>query len=321
MDASLYTDGEYATFITFKEPVVRVAPWQNKEVAASITFPSTLLEPGPHHVKIGAVENPANRVTQGIAPRVGIEMKIKFDIPYPGKYARFQLDIPYINTGEKLPVTLTTKSLGKETINTIQGTITISNDEKIQSILPVTINSVQSEEEKSYHQVLTTENLLPGDYHAQASLTYDGIYGEANTDFRIGSRYVNVTNYTKTFEQGKIGEMIIAIAGRWNGNIDDVYATIDVAQEGRGITTLKTPSISLGPWESSILRTYIETATLTPGYYDIVITLHYLGGSTVEKGQILIYKKIHINTTYILIVAIALIVIIDILWLLRKRKS
>ena len=226
MDASLYTDGEYATFITFKEPVVRVAPWQNKEVAASITFPSTLLEPGPHHVKIGAVENPANRVTQGIAPRVGIEMKIKFDIPYPGKYARFQLDIPYINTGEKLPVTLTTKSLGKETINTIQGTITISNDEKIQSILPVIINSVQSEEEKSYHQVLTTENLLPGDYHAQASLTYDGIYGEANTDFRIGSRYVNVTNYTKTFEQGKIGEMIIAIAGKLNNNINYIFSTI-----------------------------------------------------------------------------------------------
>ncbi len=320
IDANFYTDGQYTDFITFKEPIVRVPPSQTKEVHATITFPQKPLPPGQHHIKIGVIENPINRATQGITPRVGVEMKIKFDIPYPGKYLSLNLEIPNINTGEKLPINLYTKSLGKQTIDYVTGTITLTSGTTTIKELPITLHTINPEEEKTYSITLPPESLPPGDYQAAASIIYDTTYGEASTNFRIGSLYINITNYTQKFQQGKIEEMAITIASRWNKNIDDVYATIDINKEGRTVLSLKTPSISLRPWEESILRAYLDTTSLATGTYDTTITLHYLTSTTIQQTQILIYKEIHINTNYLLIGIILLILLIDILWLIKRKK-
>lgn len=322
IDAHLYATGEYASLITFPEKVVTIPKDQTREVQATITFPESILTPGPQHIKIGVIENPIEeRATQGVVPKVGVEMKVKFDIPYPGKYLQFRLEVPLINTGEKLPVYLHLKSFGKEVVEHMTGTITLSTTEKDYYALPVSLEKIQPEEERLINNLLPTNDFPPGDYQATGTFTYDGLAGFAETDFRIGSLFVNLTNMTLTFERGTIAPVELHIASRWNKNIDDVYATIDISQNNKLVTSLKTPSISLSPWETSILRAYWDTHERERGNYDTTITLHYTGTTTTFQKTFTVYETLKISTTPILIGIIIFIILVDLLWLLRKKKS
>jgi len=322
IQANIYASGEYASFITFFEMIVRIEGGQMREIFATARFPDTPLTPGPQHVKIGVIEESLDTSqVQGVIPKVGVETKVKFDVPYPGKYIQFRLEVSPVNTGERLPVALFIKSYGREVIEHLRGTITLGTQERAYETIPVSLASILPHEERTFSTSVATDIFPPGDYFASGTFTYDGLQGFAETDFRIGTLYVNLTNYTRIFERGTVAPLDLHIASRWNKNIDDVYATIDIMQDGRGVAQLRTPSVSLGLWETAMLKTYWDTGGRSKGDYQARITLNYAQTSSTFDGTFIVYEKIKIDTTYILIGIIAFIVIVDALWFLRKRKS
>ncbi len=319
--AHLYASGEYASLLTFKETIIKIPAYQAYEVKAKIRFPEAILTPGPQHIKIGVIEEPADNIqAQGVIPKAGVETKLKFAVPYPGKYLQLRLEVPSVNAGERLPVQLFIKSYGKETVERLSGSIALEAAQQVLKTIPVSLHEILPDEERSFQDFVKTEDMPAGDYMATGIFAYDRFQGFASTDFRIGTLYVNLTNFTKTFERDTVAQLDLHIASRWNENIDDVYATIEIMQDGRGVASMQTPGVSLNPWQTAILRTYWDTNGIAQGNYQARITLHYAQTSSVFDGDLVVYAKIKVNTTYILIGIIAFIILVDVIWLLRKKK-
>ncbi|MDO8556681.1 MAG: hypothetical protein Q7R96_05935 [Nanoarchaeota archaeon] len=321
INAHFYIEGVYKQYITLKEEVVAIEPGQMREIQGMITFPEKPLEPGQQHIKIGVIEEPLNKgEVQGVIAKAGVEMRVRFDVPYPGKYTTLRLEIPPINAGEKLPITVYLKNLGKETINELTGTIHLETEGNIIKTLPFSYTNFLTGTEKTYSTTQPTNDFKPGDYQATVLIDYDGTKALATTDFKLGTLFVNLTNYTRIHQQGSISPITLDIQSRWNKNIDDIYAIISITDQGRELAHLQTPSISLIPWDQGVIRAYWDVTNTPPGDYTGIITLHYAGTQHDYPALFTVYKKLTIPTNYLLIGIIALIILIDILWLLFRKK-
>ena len=323
IDAHLYADGRYEDLIELPFEIIRLGIGEVREVKIKISFYKEVIEPGEQHVKIGVIAEPIGLgVSQtGIVPKTAVEMKVKFDVPYPGKYVSLLLAIPDINAGEDLPVSLKLRNLGKETINNVKGEIFLEEDENLAGKIEFGMRNILPKTDAEYGTVVNTTGFKPGNYKGIAIVDYDGLKAASEVDFRIGSLFVNLTNHSKYFEKDSITPFDLHIQNRWNGKIDNVNADIIISREGNQVVSMKTPSINLNPWEASILRTYWDTHGLEKGEYDALVKINHLGSSSDYSLKVYIYEKIKIDITYILIGIIILIILVDILWLWRRRKS
>ncbi|MEK6904235.1 MAG: hypothetical protein AABW87_01440 [Nanoarchaeota archaeon] len=323
IDAHLYADGRYEDLIELPFEIIRLGIGEVREMKIKISFYKGVIEPGEQHVKIGVIAEPVGLgVSQtGIVPKTAVEMKVKFDVPYPGKYASLLLAIPDINAGEDLPVSLKLRNLGKETISNVKGEIFLEEDENLAGKIEFGMRNILPKTDAEYGTVVNTTGFKPGNYKGIAIVDYDSLKAASEVDFRIGSLFVNLTNHSKYFEKDSITPFDLHIQNRWNGKIDNVNADIIISREGNQVVSMKTPSINLNPWEASILRTYWDTHGLEKGEYDALVKINHLGSSSDYNLKVYIYEKIKIDITYILIGIIILIILVDILWLWRRRKS
>jgi hypothetical protein len=137
---------------------------------------------------------------------------------------------------------------------------------------------------------------------------------------------IKIINYTRTFFKDKINKFNIEIKSLWNSKIDDIFAEVEVLSNAKEVSSFRTVSVSLEPWEKKTISTFWDMQGLDEGTYDVEINLFYQGQTTELKDAIEIVTKKEelagfLTVTNLLIAAVLLLIIINIIILVRKSKK
>lgn len=280
-----------------------------------ITLPDNLDSPGMHTISVGAKQRP--REDQFIGTVVDIRSTIYVFAPYPGRYAEIELFVPDGNIDEQIPIEVKVINRGKEDLNVAVNVDFFNEKGEILFSMPFTPVLMGQSDEKYFRKFLDTSGYLPGNYLADAEAVYGTSEDKssANRSFRIGSLFVNITNFTESLPRKGIQKFIINIENKWNGEIREVYADVNLTNGVENIT-FRTPSTDLSPWNNGALTGFLDTDELE-GEYTTYIVLSYAGQQTIASGKLVIEEFNLIMLVIIGIIALAIIAYLA--YRLRKK--
>jgi hypothetical protein len=322
-NVSLAFSGEFNAYIRFSSQHVVVPPGGMHTFSFLLDFPAQIKKPGRHLVQIHAIEAPLGKKS-GIVPLTAVNSFLYITVPYTGKYVEFDIKTHDVNAGEEITFTLSLRNLALENISSAVTTLFIINrrDETVQTLATKSI-LLPAQTTREETLLLPTTALEPGPYRAIAILDYDGEKSpEKEISFRIGTLFVELLNFTTHFTAEEINTFTLDVENRWNLDIDHLYGEISIFKEKQLIgNALRTPSLSLEPWERKTLTAFWDTRGLESGLYDAQITLFYSNMTTQKTGAVQILEQFTFNWTYILAGVICLILLIDfLLWIHHRRK-
>lgn len=323
-DCEPYATGEFSEYLTFSD-LTETGP-NEKSFRVTVKMPAEIGTPGKHTLYIGVTDIEKSAST-GISVITKVRKAVNFMVLYETKYAAAAFSAPNINEDETAIFRFEVSNFGKQDLMLVYGKVDIFNikGEKVGSVKSKS-TSIKSTETKTISAEWDSHGTIAGEYTAVGTLVYDSIEKIMNSTFLIGTKEVEILNYTKNFEIGKISRMDIDIINRWNGPINDLYAVVNVGQ-----IEFKTPSISLNAFQSSTLTGHIDTTNLESGEHEIEMTLRFDGNEKKEKGIINVFKskekglylpmKLGLNLTTALICLVVLLVLFNIIIVLRMRKK
>lgn len=254
-------------------------------VDVRLKLPEKIDKPGDNRISIVAREKPVE--IGFIATAVEIRGTIIIAVPYPGKYAEVGLQVSDGNIDSLIPVFAKIYNRGKEKL-TVNLNINFYTDKSDfvshMSFEPV---DMESGSDRDFRRPLNTSGFKPGNYMAEAILNY-GETVKTNQTFRIGYLFVNITNFTDKLPQTGIQKFVVGIQSRWNGDIEDVYADINISNSSYNYI-FRTPSKRLLAWGEETLVGFLDTTNLN-GEYDSDVIVSYSGKQTVSHGRLLVYK-------------------------------
>src|SRR3989344_3841979 len=322
IEATLYLGGDLAQYAVLSKESILIKKGQSAVAFYTIKLPENLAVPGLHLLKIGAKENlPSYVEGTGISARTSVESLLKIFVPYPGKYAEMSFDVNNVNINDPIIFNILLTNLGKEQIQKAKATIEIY--ESNLKIASLNANEMPIASESAGMLTATyADTSKPGIFLAKALVNYDGILINDSKEFRIGILSVEIINHTKQFKQDAINPFDIQIASKWNSRIDDIYGEIEIYQDNKKITpAFKTPSADLNPCEKKTLTSYWDTTGLPPAAYQAKITLSYMNLTTQKMVDISIIKKFELNKTLLLTIFVIAIVLLDLLWIILRKKK
>jgi hypothetical protein len=312
-------EGDLAEYAVIKDPSPDGGP-RNVEVA--LTLPD-YLEPGSHTLYIVATQASSigEATVGGVASvRTGVNV---FAL-YPGEYPSF--DGVYandLNVNEKTNMVIGLSNEGEDTIADASGIITIY-DQNNNTIAILHTNSVSVKPFEK--QTLSAEldaavyNLSVGTYRAVGNLTCDGtnVNHTEETNFIVGTMNVDIVDTTPDVIVNATNKYYINLESDWSGDIDNVYAKITMP-DGK---VIKSPNVDMikstqGSKAQAQIETYMETTDLSPGSYDVDITVYYKGLSRSNKiklnvieGKAPIIEKPKLITPMTIFIALGILVIL-----------
>jgi len=314
----LYAEGDFENHTTFSKQTVT----GEETFKVYIDFPpdNGSFKPGRHSLLIGAKEFLPESERQFFSTQINVRALVVILVPYPGKFAEVELNVPDGNVNEKIPVEVKVTGRGKESILTDVKVYFYENSRVgdpvfIMNFQPVTIGT---DEQVFFRKVLNTEGYKPGVYFAEAIADYSEDRVNASQTFRIGSVFVNITNFTETLPRGGIREFYIGIESQWNNEFDGVFADVNVSNANESVV-FRTPSIYLKRWEKSALVGFLDTTDLR-GKYNTEIVLHYVDKMTVVNGVLLIISYVKIIIA-VIIIAVVCCIVAYVIWRRRKQNA
>ena len=321
-ELEVFTRGELGKYVTFDRKTL----FGGGVFTATLKLPEKIDKPGVNEIMI-VVREKVNEST-GIGTSITIQVPIYIHVPYPGKYAEIALKANNVNVGEPVNFYLTILSRGKEDINAKPRIEIFSENESVETLY-LEQTTVKSQETASLKKVLDTSSYRPGAYTALAVVDYGGAESAKTTaEFKIGSLFVKLTNYTDKITINGISKFQVEIESNWNSRIDNVYANVLIGKNAtstESLASFKTPSASLEPWGKASLEGFFDTGNFTKGIYNANITLVYSGNSSSNLVSVKFVKK---ESKLFLTAVLAVIIIILILAILlvkklsiRKRKN
>lgn len=291
---SLYTKGDLSEYVEFdKEELIG-----GGEFTATIKLPQFIEKPGQNVLRIGVKESREGE--GGVGAVVALEGLIIVDVPYPGKYAGISLSVKNINVGEPLNFIVIVDNLGKEDI-TAKTNVEIYSDEQMIKNLDLGSRFIETQKKEEFKKTLNDTELKQGKYKAVAVVDY-GKIAKAEREFKIGRLFVNITDWTKEFEKGKINPFDIKIESLWNNGISDIYASVNISKENKSVDYFKTPSVSIKPWEKTTLKGFFNAEKVKTGNYRAEIILFYEDKTTEKTGNIKVTSSKKIVIVFIVFI-------------------
>ncbi|MCX6774840.1 MAG: hypothetical protein NTY99_01980, partial [DPANN group archaeon] len=299
-DINVTVRGDMLDGVVFENQIIHLEAGESKLVDVNFTIPANLA-PGRHETQILVAELPPPHQQAGLAAVVAVVGQIRVFAPYPDKYAELSgLDIVDTSIGQKAVFKADFKNYGSQEIQSIAGTLEISDvytNEKIASV-PIDIEqNVPTGDSAILYAEWDTTNAKAGTYHVATNVLYDGIAAnQISTNFRVGDKTVKIVNISS-------GQTTIA--------------------------DVKSPTATLSPWSGAQLVAYIDTTNVLPGTYDLKTILHYEDKTTENNTQINITKKtgngiagVNVPPEQLAILAlVALIIVFGLLIARKKRKG
>ena len=276
-EIEVYVKGDLAEYVNLSTTHFK----GNGGVTVILKLPAYIAIPGTHRILIGAIE--VNKELDGmIGGIVAIQAPIDVKVPYPGKYAEASFNVMNVNEGEKAKFDLRINNLGTELIS-VTPQIDIfegSYDNRIQTKI-LQEEEINSKEQRQILGFLETSTFEAGTYPVKAFLDYGKLI-ELESLFRVGSLFMNITNYTYKFETGKINKFDIEVENLWNLEMKEVYAYVSITDAGNVLDTFTTASMNMAPWEKKTLTGFFDATNIKPGKYIASLKLFY-GGTSANK--------------------------------------
>ena len=319
-DAELYVSGDFANYTILDTYYLK----RGGSFTATINFPDKAIKPGKNFLHIGAKETFAGG--QGMSARSAVEALIFIEAPYPGKYIEAEFTVNDVNIGEPVDLLVKIKNLGTQDLNKVKVDIDIYSDKNLITTLHTEPRELKKREEAKFETILNTENLKPGSYKTIAIINYDNEIKTIEKEFRIGTLFVEIINYTKKVFENSINKFDVQVESKWNNQINNIFVEVKIFDNSTVIADFRTPSFELNPWERKILTGYLDTKDMSLGIYNMNLTLFYEDKTTIKSDKIEVIKKSSsfkelFTSTVILIIIIILIVISDLIWILRTKKK
>ena len=313
VELEIFTRGELGKYVTFdKKPLAGGGVF-----TAALKLPEKIDKPGVHEIMI-VVREKVDEAT-GIGTAVAIQAPIYIHVPYPGKYAEIALSSHNVNAGEPVNLYLTVISRGKEDINVNPEIEIFSENESVEKF-SLEQAAVKSQESVTLKKILNTSNYRPGSYTALALVYYDAGSAKTASEFKIGSLFVRIINYTDRINIGGIGKLQVWIESNWNSRIDSTYANILITKKENStvLAGFKTPYASLEQWGTGMLEGFFDTGNFTAGNYDANITLFYAANSSSSIASVEFISG-ESRLMIIVIIAAAVVIVLVIIAFLSRR--
>ncbi len=323
--------GDLAEYVTFPEEYLDIPAGGKKFFTFNLKLPETI-RPGTNRLMIGATDvTPPPPGSGGIRAVTAAYKAFVITSPYPGKY----LDIGFSasDAAETKPVTFSINLLsrGTEAISRIYGTIEVFNEQgSIGAVEIEEINDIGPGESRTIYSTWDSKGYKSGDYMAKATINYDNNQSILEAQFKIGTLFLEITNYTKEAYQGEINKIGIEIKSLWNTEIKDVYGEMEIASQ-----TINTMKTDLSPWGKTTLIAYWDASDVAVGDYIAQIRIYYEGKSMDELAKITVLprregeKKAELpfkapSVAVLLVIIIILLVVGNIfivIFLMKKRRG
>jgi len=322
-------EGDFADFVSLDKDQIL----GSGIVKVTLNLPQSVATPGKHRILIGAreilKEGSAGGGTVGIIGQVkGV---IDIFVPYPGRYGEIDFSAFDSNPGDPVNFHLRIFSRGEESITTnsqieiyeaggfrqeesllspIVNFFSLSPSDgvdipkgKLADVLQIGSDTIESGEFIDISAQLDTSKLGSGNYAAVALVTHDGRVVRAEDSFRLGELFIDITDYGKEFERGKINSILISVESFWNEPIENVFITGEVL--GYPGITFQTSSIDLKPWSRGTLIGFFDTSLIKENSFQAKLTAYYEGKTTEKIVNLHFIRK----TDYVLVGLIIVLIV------------
>ena len=293
----------------------------NGAFVLTIRFPEKIEQPGEHAVSVSIKERASE--SSFIQTIVEVGATIKAFVPYPGIYGDLTLNILDGNVDEKIPVELYVINRGNNPLEIKKVYVDfISSDHTLSKSLNFTPYTIPVFGDRYFRKYLDTSGMKPGNYIGRARVDYSDLTREVNKSFRIGSLFVNITNFTNLIVGKGIQKFHVSVENGWNSPILGIYVDVSINNDLNESRTFRTPSIDLNPWEEKTIESYFDADGMTGGY-NVTLNASYGGRNTVVYG--ILNVKDYSLVIYGVSAAVALVFFIIsyfvIRYILRIRKK
>lgn len=310
----LYSRGEFSDLVKFDKKILDGGGSFN----VKIRLPENIEIPGKHTILIGARESSENNDEGNIGTSVAVQVPIIIQVPYPGKYAEVLFNIGNVNFGDNIKFDVEVASMGKEPISAGTSVEIYSNDKKIDDF-DLGSKIIENQKKDVFIKIVNSSKYSPGNYKAIAIIDYQNGIAKADSIFRIGKLFVNISNFTQKVIKKGIRPFEISIESLWNDPIENIYGEVYFLKNNQNITNFITPSISLAGWEKKNLLGYVDSEKFEIGEYDSIIKIFYKNNQTIINGKL---KVIRESDTYLyaIILLVILVIIFAVAYLFYKRN-
>jgi len=298
-----YVSGDLTDYISLEKNEDELKPYENKEIKAIIKYPNEI-SPGLHILKVGVIE--ATKSSSMVGGRVGVESQILIFQKYPGKYLEAEIKVKDGVVNEPVNIDVTVTHKGEVDIDSVSTIIDIYNvaNEKINT-LQLQNFELKAGESKTLNAKWDKPDKA-GEYTAKALITYDGAFTETNYKFKVGEYSLNINNVTVSdLKKGSIGKFDIEVESLWGGEIENVYAQINISNK-----IIHSEKVNIPAWSKQKLTVYWDPVDFENGKYKALLTI-YFGDKSITK-QFEIEIKNNFNIYYIIgsLLLLAIIIIL-----------
>ncbi len=316
----VFAGGEFAEFVSFDKSQIN----GSGSFTAVLKMPESTEKYGRNSLYIRASEN-LSSFGGGVGTSVSVGALIAIRVPYPGKYAEItSFSADSANFGDDAYIKADIASRGRDAVSIEAKVITFKDgDETEFDRIALSEAVIGPADTKSYNHLLDKQKYLSGNYRAKLVISFEGKELTQEVNFRIGTLFMNVTNWTRQAEAGKISRFFLTGESFWGNKIQNVYGAVNILDKtGNLAGSFKTLTADFAPFEKKELEGYIDATELKSGEYTAEMTLAYAGKNTTSVGRIDIIKK-SFNYTLPLIIGGVLIILAFayFYFFARKRKK
>ncbi len=259
---------------------------EKKAYTYEVLMPASFDKPGLHEGEIVVTSAPPKDEESGayLGTAVTLVTQVRVRVPYPGTYAESRLDINAGSVNETVHFILPLSNLGKNPIQSAQGTITVLGQNNVEITKVQTQTAPVPAQQTTELSSSWSSATQPGIYFARALVTYDGKMTSAERTFSVGNIFVEILSLSvKDFRLGGIAKINILAYNKWNLDLPHVYAEIVVYDElGTIVYENKNSFVSVKALEQATVPVFFDTDGLVAGKYRADITLHYEDKKTVK---------------------------------------
>jgi hypothetical protein len=316
----IYITEELAHAIEIGEVELFMKANEIREIPIKIVLPMKMDKPGGHQAIIRVMATPES-ATEGIKVVGSVQMSILVKVPYDKPFLELKASAKDANVGEELVVNIKISNLGEVKIDELR-IISELSDLENNILDKKTFPSVGLGALKSFERTakFDTADFKPGIYKSNVIVSYDGEAALEVIEARIGDLFVGVESYDRYLPKKGIVKFNFNATSMWSSILRDVYADVILIKDGVEVYNVRTPSMSMEPWQTLNFNTFIDTTNLELGGHDLKIIMNYNGKTTKVEGKIGIIEAKGQGDTLIYIVAVLfiLIVLMELRWLKSK---
>jgi len=323
-DYSITASGDLSEYIEISPAnlLENIKPNENPVISATLKLPQQEPSAGMHIIRITMSELPTQQEQQaGIFALSGAIPKIHIKVLYPGTYLSPTLSISDINLGENIIPKIDLSNFGKQTIQELNAKIEILDSQNNTIIEHQTQTiQVESNQQQTLQPEISSNLLKSGTYTLKTTIYWDNNQTILTEPFRVGIMDILLLQTSTNLTTNQINEFNIVVKSLWNGEIDNLFAEITLANQ-----TATTPTKKLQAWGTTTLTAHINPQ-LPEGNHEIQIKLNYGTLSKTSTKPILLIKekrefKISMTTMLvILLTLVTLLIIINSYLLIKKKK-